>query len=284
MSADTQWMQSILDPAAPGAFVADWHTKAPDPVKYEPYKGAKNLDEFMSVAEKRVADAQTAMRQRTVKELPPRPADDAAPEAWNEYRTARNLPMTVDEYGITNKPDSLPDELWSPDEAKAFAEFAHKSDMPAETARSIAEWYREKTKSNFEAHRAAMETAEKELRDSEAVELNRRYGAKLDGTLKDVRQAAKDSGVPEEFFDPASKQFVGVHLTGLVADMLARAPRGEDGTSRKMGNPSQGDNYTLEWAKAILQPGHPDNEALTNRSHPRHAEVIAARNRVYAAG
>src|SRR5689334_18233998 len=99
------WTASILDTATPGALVADWHTKAPDPKAWEPYKGAKTLEELLTTAEKRVGDAQTALRTRPAGG-PERPKADAPADVWDNYRTANGLPLKPEDYGI-KRPDDF---------------------------------------------------------------------------------------------------------------------------------------------------------------------------------
>lgn len=280
-AAQPSWTAGILDPGTPGALVADWHTKAPDPGKWEPYKGAKNLEELLTLTDKRVSDAQAALR--TKQNGPARPAADAAPEAWKAYREANGLPDKPEDYGLA-RPDDFPEQLWSDAEAADFMRLAHENDLKPDTVKAIATWQQERARNAFANSQKAEADAFTKLQADENAAMTKAFGSKLDSTLKDLQAIAQASGARPSFFDPKAKEFVGVELLGFVAKMLDRIPRGEDGTRQKMGAAVQGGQYDLAWAKAAIRQGHPDYEALTNSKHPRHAELTELRNQAYALG
>ena len=281
-TAQPSWTAGILDTATPGALVADWHTKAPEPGKWEPYKGAKTLEELLGTAEKRVNDAQTALRTRPAAG-PARPAADAAPEAWKAYREANGLPDKPEDYGLA-RPADFPEQLWSDAEAADFMKFAHDNDLKPDTVKAIATWQQERARNAFADSQRQEAEAFTKLQADENAAMTKAFGARLDGTLKDLQAIAQASGARPSFFDPKAKEFVGVELLSLMAKMVDRIPRGEDGTRQKMGQAVQGGQYDKAWAQAAIRQGHPDYEALTNSKHPRHAELTQLRNQAYALG
>lgn len=281
-TAQPSWTAGILDTATPGALVADWHTKAPEPGKWEPYKGAKTLEELLGTAEKRVNDAQTALRTRPAAG-PARPAADAAPEAWKAYREANGLPDKPEDYGLA-RPADFPEQLWSDAEAADFMKFAHDNDLKPDTVKAIATWQQERARNAFADAQKAQAAASADLQKKESEVLAKTFGAKLDGTLKDLQSIAQASGARQSWFDPKAEDFAGVEMVQFFAKMLERIPRGEDGTRQKMGAAVQGGQYDKAWAQAAIRQGHPDYEALTNSKHPRHKELTELRNQAYALG
>lgn len=284
-AADTpppSWTAGIFDTATPGALVPDWHTKAPEPTKWEPYKGAKTLDDLLSTAEKRVADAQTALRAKQAPAaLPERPAADAAPEAWKAYREARGLPESPDGYGLA-RPEDFPEQLWNDSDAKAFAAWAHENDMPPEIVGKVSAWYNSKVRDGYADSQRQEAEQWQALHAQEAEALTKEFGPKLDDTLRRTAEVAEAAGLPKDWMDPKSKAFAGVAVVKMIDSLLKQIPRGEDGTRRNMG-PGEGKIYDKVWAKEALKPGHPDHEAMTNPKHPRHEEVQRLRNLAYAA-
>lgn len=279
--AQPSWAAGIFDTATPGALVADWHTKAPEPGKWEPYKGAKSIDELFGLAEKRVSDAQAALRNRPASNLPARPEKDAAPEVWQAYREAHGLPAKAEDYGLA-RPEDFPAELWSDQEAADFMRFAYENDLKPETVKAIAGWQQERARNAFADRQKAEAEAFADLQKKESEALTKAYGAKLDGVLKDLQAVAQASGAPVGWFDPASKEFAGFGMVQLFGKMLERIPRGEDATRQKMGDTAGAGRYDKAWAQAAIRQGHPDYEALTNPKHPRHQELTEARNQAYA--
>lgn len=272
--------------AAPPADVpwSEYASKHAEPAKLEPYKNAKTWAEVHDLQEKRLADAQTALRTRQQQPgLPPRPPADAPPEAHTAWRAAHGIPETPDGYALT-KPEGIPDAAWDQEGANEFQKWAHEKGLAPDLVKDLAAFdvqRQQRVASNMQQQQA--QQAE-QLRLSEAQELGKRFGDKLDGTLKDVQAIAQSMGKDPKIFDPASDQFWGVEALQFATDLLKRVPRGEDGTVRNVGAPSQNGAYNKEWAKAAIVKGHPDYEALTNASHPRHAEMTQRRNEAYALG
>jgi len=275
------WGASILDAAKPGALIIDWHMKAKEPAKWEPYKGAKTVDELLGLAEKRVTDAQAALRNKPAGNLPARPEKEATPEAWAAYREAHGLPAKPEDYGIT-KPDDFPKELWNDTEVTEFAALAHELDLKPDVVKALTTWQQKLARDTFAAHQKAAAESSAALQQSEAAELSKRFGVKLDGTLQELKSTAQASGAPPGLFDPKAPDFLGVHAVTLFAKILERVPRGEDKTRQLFGDSKTAAMYDLAWAKACTAKGHPDYEAITNPKHPRHAELTELRNQAYA--
>ena len=277
------WDSSVWDPETPGRLVDDWHAKAPNADKLGHYAKARSLAEVIDAAESRVSAAQTALRNKAPSGLPARPADDAPPEYWKAYRDAHGLPGAPDGYN-NQKPPSLPDELWDANKVKSFSEFAHKHDIKPEQYSAVLEWFHSDLQNGYATQQAAQAEQARTIKEQESAFLTTNFGAKLDSTLADLQAVAQASGLPASSFDPNAPDYWGVTATKLFADLVARIPRGEDGTARHMGSPSANGQFDLAWAKATNNPSHPDYKAWTTPSHPRYEEVTRLRNQAYALG
>lgn len=261
---------------------SEYAAKHADPSKIEPYKEAKSWSEVHELQSKRLADAQTALRTRQPG-LPDRPAADALPEAHASWRAAHGIPETPEGYGLM-RPDGLPDEMFDADEMANFQKFAHEKGMSPTTVKELQAWYVENTKAKIGSMQQAQAEQAQQMRLSEAAEMGKRWGDKLDSTLKDVQSVTQAMGRDPAVFDPHSDKFWGVEALQFATDLLKRVPRGEDGTVRNVGAPSQSGAYNKEWAKAVLAPSHPDHKALTDPRDSRHAEINRLRNEAYALG
>lgn len=279
-ASDTPWTATIWG-EKPGTLADGWYTKAPDASRLAPYAGAKSFEDVITIAEKRVSDAQTALRNRPQGGLPQRPEKDAPPEHWEAYRKAHGLPVRPEDYGLT-RPETISEKLWSDAKVGEFAKVAHELDLPPDKVKSILDWYHTDLQNGVADHERAEAERAQQFRVAESAELGKRFGAKLDGTLKDLQAVAQSMNADTAIFDPGSDKFWGVEAVSLFARMLERVPRGEDGTVRSMGAPTGTGQYDIVWAKEVLKKGHPDNEALTNPRHPRHEEIVQRRNEAYA--
>ena len=159
---------------------------------------------------------------------------------------------------------------------------AQTLDLPPDKVKALLDWYHTDLQNGVADYEKAEADKAAAFRTSEATELGKRFGAKLDGTLKDLQAVAQSMNADAGIFDPGSDKFWGVEAVSLFARMLERVPRGEDGTMRSMGAPTGSAQYDIVWAKEILKPGHPDHEAFKNPKHPRHAEIMRLRNEAYA--
>jgi len=272
-----------VTPAAPVEVPwSEYASKHADPTKVEPYKDAKTWAEVHDLQSKRLADAQTALRTRQPG-LPARPPAEAPPEAHTAWRTALGIPETPDGYGLT-KPEGLPDALYDANEMAAFAQFAHEKGMAPALVQDLQKWYVDNTQGKFGEMQQAQAKQAEDLRLSEAQELGKRFGDKLDPILADVQAVTQSMGKDPGVFDPSSDKFWGVEALQFAVDLLKRVPRGEDGTVRNVGAPSANGAYDKAWAKASLVKGHSDYESRTNPRDPRHKEISRLANEAYALG
>lgn len=279
---EVPWYGQIFDSATPGKLVDNWHTKAPDPAKYIPYAGAKTVEELLGGYEKRLTDAQTALRAKPVGTLPVRPAADAPPEHWAAYRQAHGLPETPDGYQLT-KPEGLASELWAEPKVKEFAAVAHSLDLKPDQLAGVLDWYHKGVQSEVSAanEQTAAQTAQ--LRQVESEKLAKAFGNNVDGALKDMQSVVQAMGADPEIFNPQSESFWGPDAAQLFHGLLQRVPRGEGATMANMGAPTATGNYDINWAKAVATKGHPDYEAFANPAHPRHKEVRRLQDIAFAA-
>jgi hypothetical protein len=261
---------------------SDYLSKHAEPTKLEPYRNAKNSLEAFELAQSRLTEAQTALRTRQPG-LPGKPAADAPPAVVAAWRTAHGLPETPEGYGLT-KPEGVADDLYDADEAAAFAKFAHEQGMAPDTVKALQKWYAENTTGKLGAMQQQQQAQDEALRASEAAQLSKLYGDRLDTTLRDLQAMAQAAGKPQGIFDPASPDFWGVEAVEFAAKIVQIVPRGEDAAVRTMGSPLATGQFDLAWAKASIVPGHSDYEAVTNPRHPRFQELSQLRNLAYAAG
>lgn len=282
-AAAPSWETQVFDSTKPGHFVQDWVTKAPDPAKLQPYATAKTFAELVDTAEKRVTEAQTALRNKAASGLPARPEKDAPPEYWKAYYQAHGLPEKAADYGF-KKPDGIADEMWDASGVGQFADLAHQIELKPEQAKSILEFYHKNLQDGISGTQKAEAEGWAAFKHQEAVTLATTYGDKLDSTLNEAQSIADAFGLKELSLDPLNDKFVGVPMTKFIVSLIERIPRGEGQTMANMGAPSQSGQYDKAWAQAAVVKGHPDYEAMTNPRHPRHAEITALRNQAYALG
>ena len=133
---ETPWYSSAYAPNKPGELTPDWLSKAPEEERkdWEPYKDAKSPFEIAKLAQARVKEAQTALRNRQAKDagVPIKPeGDKATPEALAEYYKAKGVPADPKEYGIT-RPDDIPEHLWRQTEMDGYAALFHKHELKPE--------------------------------------------------------------------------------------------------------------------------------------------------------
>lgn len=275
-------VQAPVNAAAPEVPWSEYAAKHADPAKIEAYKDAKTWAEVHDLQSRRLADAQTALRTRQPG-LPPRPPSDAPPESHTAWRLAHGIPETAEGYGLT-RPEGLPDELYDANEMQAFASFAHEKGLSPSLVKDLQSWYVENTQGRLGEMQQQQAKQAEEMRLSEAAELGKRFGDKLDSTLRDVQAITQAMGRDAGIFDPKSDKFWGVEALQFATDLLKRVPRGEDGLVRNVGAPSQSGAYDKAWAKASLSKGHPDHEARTNPRDPRHREISRLANEAYALG
>lgn len=284
----------VVDPAppvpAPAPVVAvekpwsEFVSGHPDPAKLEPYKNAKSWAEVYDIQSARLAEAQTALRSRPAPAVATaRPADDAPADVWTAWRASQGIPETPDGYALA-KPEGIPDTLWNAEEAKAFSEWAHKEGLHPDLVKKLVAFDASRAQQSVSAAQQQQAQQAEQMRLSEAAELGKRFGDRLDPVLKDLQSVTQAMGKDPGIFDPQSDKFWGVEAVQFAVDLLKRVPRGEDGTVRNIGAPAANGAYDKAWAKASMVKGHPDYEARTDPRHPRHAEISRLANEAYALG
>jgi len=288
------WESTVFVPDKPGEFDKDWHTKAPEEErgKYEPYKGAKNWREALDLADGRVKEAQTALRNRAKEGGPPvRPEGDAAtPEAWKAYREFHGIPDDPKGYGI-EKPKDYPDEMWNQAEMEGFAKYCHDNDIKGADAKKVLDYYNERGLVAFatvKEARAAQMAAEAKARadyiQTQKETLVQNHGVRLDSDLKALGKIAAISGLDGERLNPDNAdQFVGADVIKVLSSMYAMLPKSGDPTARALGrNDANGaPKDRAYWQSVKANPQHPDYIAWLNPKDPRHAEVNRAMDVAY---
>lgn len=275
------WDAGIFDTAKPGGFVENWSAKAPDPAKLAPYAGAKSFGELMDIVESRMAENQTALRNKQAGGLPTRPKVDAPPEYWTAYREAHGLPQTPEGYEV-KRPAGVAEELWNGEKVGEFTKLAHDLDMKPEQVQKMLEWYHGDLQNIVAGDQKSRAEAQQKLVQKEALQMATLWGDKVDGTLGDLQSIAKAFEAPAEWFDPASDKFAGPDFANFVAKLLARMPRGEGNTLQNMGAPTPTGQYDMAWVNAAMKSGHPDYEAFRDVRHARHGEVMKLRDQAFA--
>lgn len=275
------WDAGIFDSSKPGAFVEGWAGKAPDPAKFAPYAGAKSFGEFADIAETRLAEAQTALRNKANGGLPQRPAADAAPELWSHYREAHGLPQTPDDYSIEQTKGLAP-ELWDAPRVGEFKTLAHDLDLPQDKVQKLLDWYHGGLQEQVAGIQKGQAETHQKMVQAEAVQMAALWGDKVNAKLSDMQTMSKAFKGEPDWFNPSSEKFAGVPFAEFMSNVFARLPRGEGSTLPNMGAPTPNGQYDMKWAEAAQVKGHPDYEAMSNPRHPRHQEVHALWNQAIA--
>jgi hypothetical protein len=68
------------------------------------------------------------------------PGENATADEWAAYNKAFGIPETADGYQLT-KPANIPDEFYSPEMAKAFADAAHANGITTISAHGLFKWW-----------------------------------------------------------------------------------------------------------------------------------------------
>lgn len=289
-AADTgpAWESTVFAADKPGELIPDWHTKAPDPKAYEPYKSAKNWREAVDMADGRVKEAQRALHEKRSADagLPPKPDGEAAtPEAWAEYYKARNLPTDPKEYGIT-KPDDLPDAIWESAKMDSWAALLHKLEVPPEAAKELVGYWNQQSRealTQYAQQQEAAKAAEALAKDKWVREqkefLVQDFGVEVDPAINKIQ---KLTGLAKEALDPAiPEQYLGREAIRALASLVKMIPATGDFTRQKLGgSPNVNTVQSREYWKT-LDPKSDDYKALSDSNHPRHKQVYEARAEAY---
>lgn len=291
---ETPWTSQIFAADKPGELIPDWHTKAPDDErgKYEPYKDAKTVHEFVSIAEKRASDAQTALRTKQSKDagLPVRPEGAAAtPEALAAYYTARGLPAEPGGYGIA-MPADFPKELWNDAEAAGYAKFFHDQEYTPAQVKELTAFAQQNARQVWAQHqqamaeqKVAMEKGRADYVQAQKETLHQNHGVNVDTVIKRIEKLAGASGFDTSKLHPDNADtYVGSDVIKLLDSVIQMLPRSGDAMTRMAGNMGAAPGRGKEWARAILKNDHPDNKALRDSRHPNHAEIKRAWDLAYA--
>ena len=122
------------------------------------------------------------------------PGEDATPEQLAEWRKVVGAPETADAYGDL-RPESVPEELWDSESAKAFSEIAHKHNLPPAAVKEIVGHYANEIQAGLEASEA--EAAQ--FVQGQKQQLQKEWGGEFDRNLNIAAQAARAVGLnPEE--------------------------------------------------------------------------------------
>ncbi len=285
------WHTTIFDQNTPGTLIPDWHTKAPkeDQPRYAAYKDAKTPWDIVTQAEKRVADAQTQLRNRAKDSgLPARPEGDAAtPEAIKAYREAHGLPVDPTGYGLA-KPADLPDVLWNQEEADdAGRFFLEELELPKDKVEKIAQWQQGRAMSAYQAHMQAQEQAQKaealasQQREQEAREaMVQMWGPNADTKLKSLSRLAEISGMDAADFQPNSPTFIGIRAIAAMDSIRAMVPSSGDPTGRLVGAP-QSQAMDRAFFQGLKETDQTFKD-LWDQSSPRYAALQRAYADAYA--
>lgn len=283
------WDAGIYDPAKPGHFVSDWYAKAPEEERevWIDYKDKTNPLDIIRHERKQRIDTQTALRNKPLSALPPKPEGDAAtPEAWAAYRQARGLPVDPKGYDI-KRPDDFPEALWREQEAEKFAAFALEQELSPTQVKELAKWQAQLSKEALTAHEAwvaeqqqAQEQARLDFIKSEKETLIRNHGARVDNVKNIVMDLLKTKDLPAEAFDPNSPQWMGAKNFEAMAFLASLNPLAGDSTGRDFGKASGASAKTADYFRN-LKPTDDDWKALADPMHPRSKQVRAESDAAY---
>lgn len=198
------------------------------------------------------------------------PNENSTPEEWDAFFAAAGRPGKPEEYGLA-KPEGVPEEIWSEDEAKEFATLAHKLGLSKKAANALVQWQAERLGKSFSAQSEQAEQAK-----AQAIEgLKKEWGTGYDANLKLAKQAAVTFGGEELLNHP---------LANDPAFIKAMAKAGAAISEGKLAGGRQGGPgvETPETIKAEIGSIMADkNHPYWLPKHPNHEAAVEQVKRLY---
>lgn len=71
------------------------------------------------------------------------PGEDATPEQKQKFWQELGVPEKAEDYGLTERPDNIPEDKWNPEHAKAWQDKLHEFGVPKDMATKIVTAFRE---------------------------------------------------------------------------------------------------------------------------------------------
>ena len=157
----------------------------------------------------RVKDFNGAMRslasaERMVgKEKIAKPSESSGDNEWGAYWDAGGRPGSPEEYAVA-RPESLPEQYWSDDNAKSFMDLAHKIGLSKKQVDALSEFQTSNVMQQAQDHANAVEVANQELVDG----LNKEWGNAYDQKLH-IGNVALEKGAEgnEELRERVAQKF-----------------------------------------------------------------------------
>ncbi|EIP99335.1 hypothetical protein OpiT1DRAFT_03849 [Opitutaceae bacterium TAV1] len=196
------------------------------------------------------------------------PTENAPPEEWSTFFAKVGRPEKPEGYEM-KRPDGVPDEVWSDDRAKAFAEEAHKLGLSKKQAHALVAWQT--------AGVTAEIAAAQEKLASDTAALKAEWGADYDKNSIMAKHAiAKLAGADALNDSALTTHPVFVRIMAKVGAALF------EGAGNLPGGRDQQGRFTGDPKTEIAKINGDKNDPYWDAAHPQHASRVEHMKALFA--
>jgi len=198
------------------------------------------------------------------------PNENSPQEDWDAYYTGLGRPATPEGYELV-RPDTVPEEQWSDEEAKDYSVKAHELGLTKKQTSELAAWQAERVGKGFEANAAEVAKMQQET----VTNLKNEWGGDYDANLAAAKRGAMSAGGQELVDHPlAANDPVVIRALAKIGGMLK-----EDGSSaiRSEGSSLNVGSLDEQIAKIRNDASHPYHHA----GHPGHDKAVQTMDGLY---
>jgi len=240
-------------------FEDGWQNKLPDDQFGDVKATLANYKTFPALA-KALKESKT-MAMSKLEGYTKLPTDKSTPEERQAFFKQLGVPEKLEGYGF-KAPEGDLAKYFDPAKASAFAEMAHKLNIPAEAASEIIKWNLQ----TVAAENAAIESEGAKAIQERETKLKEVWGANYDANMIEVERVMRTVGVPMDELLLTSPE-LSIGLATLAKRLGEDALVSRDAVRNNISQPNL--------AKDIqTNPSNPDYAAYRDPSHPRHKEVV----------
>jgi hypothetical protein len=245
----------VTTPPADAAPPSDWRASLPPEIRDAP--SVAKFNDVGALA-KSYLEAEKKIGQKGVIV----PGENATPEEQAAFRAALGVPDAPDAYGL-KAPEGIPAEVWSEDNANAFATEAHKLGLTPAQAQGIAAWW-----AGSMAQQMASVGLEPDGRTWEDV-LKTEWGTSFDAKLDLAKRAVKEFGADAATLEAFEAKAGGAALMRMFARIGEKV--GEDKPAGMGGESAPVVNNPRQQAMAITND---KASPYWNQQHPDHLATV----------